>query len=125
MIHPIHPQINTIFVHVTDLERSVHWYSQLLGLKADIDRVKRPVYTFSLSNHASLTLDAGPPDQKPKDFEPLPFPLFNIYTNNIYKSYLFVQDKEILVADSITEYDDFSFFNVYDPDGHLIMICNG
>ncbi|MCP3029333.1 VOC family protein [Halobacillus sp. A5] len=125
MIHPIHPQINTVFVHVTDLEHSVEWYGQLLGIKTDTSFIEKPVYTFSLANHTSLTLGAGPAGNEPKSFQPIPCPLFNIHTNDIHKSYSFVEDREIQIAQSITEYEDFSFFNIYDPDGHIVMICSG
>ncbi|TYP68068.1 VOC family protein [Paenibacillus methanolicus] len=34
MRKPIDNRIDTIFVHVADLNRSVRWYAELLGLEA-------------------------------------------------------------------------------------------
>ncbi|GGF34054.1 hypothetical protein GCM10010954_36370 [Halobacillus andaensis] len=125
MSHPIQPKMNTVFVHVTDLSRSVRWYSQLLDRSVKDEDVRSPVYTFSLSQHTSLTLDAGPSDTEPKTVEPLPYPLFNIYTRDVKRAYSFAREKGLRIAAPVTEFEDLSFFNLYDPDRNIIMICNG
>ena len=50
MESPIRNKINTIFVHVSDLERSVKWYSQLLGQNYDLTAVERPVYNIKIND---------------------------------------------------------------------------
>ncbi|MFG6150502.1 VOC family protein [Halobacillus sp. B23F22_1] len=50
MSHPIYLKMNTVFVHVSDLTRSVRWYSQLLDRSFKEEDVSDPVYTFSYHN---------------------------------------------------------------------------
>ena len=42
---PIQNRIHTIFIHVSDLKASAHWYADLLGQEVDLDDVTRPVYS--------------------------------------------------------------------------------
>ena len=53
-------QINTVFVHVSNLKESVRWYSELLCHEYDLDLVNDPVYNININQHTGLTLDAGP-----------------------------------------------------------------
>lgn len=64
MSSPIMNKMNTIFVHVSDLERSVKWYAELLGQEYDLTAVERPVYNIKIADHTGLTLDAGGGDYK-------------------------------------------------------------
>jgi predicted enzyme related to lactoylglutathione lyase len=121
---PIVNQINTIFVHVSDLKRSVQWYSRLLGQEYDLEMVVDPVHNIVLNHHTGLTLDAGPAGVA-KSVKPGEYPLFNFHTEEIESAFSFVVKMGCQVASMITIFDDFSFFTVRDPDGHVIMICTG
>lgn len=124
MSSPITNKINTIFVHVSDLEQSVKWYSQLLGQDYDSDRIERPVYNIKVADHTGLTLDAGPGGIT-KDSSTNEHPLFNFHTENIDDSYTYVKDLGYKVKSEIIRFDDFSFFTILDPDKNVIMICTG
>lgn len=124
MSSPITNKINTIFVHVSDLEQSVKWYSQLLGQDYDSDRIERPVYNIKVADHTGLTLDAGP-DRITKGPSTNEHPLFNFHTENIDDSYTYVKDLGYKVKSEIIRFDDFSFFTILDPDKNVIMICTG
>ncbi|WP_040979456.1 VOC family protein [Oceanobacillus jeddahense] len=124
MPHSILNQTNTIFIHVSDLERSVIWYSNLLNQQADLSKVSRPVYNLEMNQHTGITLDAGPPGTT-KEISPQPHPLFNFHTDDIHQAYKYIEKLGYTIAAEITEFDDFAFFNVNDPDGNVIMICNG
>ena len=123
MKSPIANRVDTIFVHVTDLERAVRWDSQLLGVEV-WGNIQGPIYIFDMgAGRPGLTLDNhcfdGNYVQKPSEQ-----PLFNLSTHDIYAAYQYVKQ---MGADSLTEiqtYPDLSEFTFKDPDGNIIMICN-
>lgn len=124
MVSPILNKINTIFVPVRDLLRSVEWYTKLLGQEYVATDVSRPVHNLQINHHTGLTLDAGPEGTE-KEFQPLPYPLFNFHTNDIDEAYEYISELNCNIASEIVRFDDFSFFVVSDPDGNQIMICTG
>lgn len=124
MNNPIKNRTNTIFVHVSDLERSVKWYGQLFKLEVDLSEVSRPVYNFRMDQYTGLTLDAGPAG-KTKEIIPASHPLFNFHTDNIRQAYEYIEKLGYHIETEIVEFADFAFFNISDPDGNMIMICNG
>lgn len=57
MQSPIANRVDTIFIHVSDLEKSVHWYSKLLGIAVK-QNIEGPIYTFDMGQgRPGLTLD--------------------------------------------------------------------
>ncbi|MBU5267690.1 VOC family protein [Virgibacillus proomii] len=123
MRSPVINQVNTIFVHVSDLEKSVEWYCKLLGKKFDPNQVKKPVFNISLNEYTGITLDAG--QVETKKFTPLPYALFNLHTNDINESFKFAKESNFKIAQEIIDFGDLAFFNLYDPDKNIIMICTG
>lgn len=121
---PIKNKINTIFVHVSNLEESVKWYCQLLNQEVDLTKVSRPVHNLSMNQYTGLTLDAGPSDAM-KKITPSPHPLFNFHTDDIQRSFEYIRELGYQIESEIVEFDDFAFFNISDPDKNIIMICNG
>ncbi|PFA62814.1 glyoxalase/bleomycin resistance/dioxygenase family protein [Bacillus sp. AFS015802] len=124
MKSPILNQINTVFVHVSNLKESVRWYSELLGQPYELDQVEDPVYNLSINHFTGLTLDAGPEGEK-KDSVKNEHPLFNFHTENIEEAYSYVKELNYEIVSEMTRFDDFSFFVIQDPDGNRVMICTG
>ncbi|XXM73140.1 VOC family protein [Lysinibacillus sphaericus] len=124
MKSPIVNQINTVFVHVSNLKESVRWYSELLGQEYDLNVVEDPVHNMEINHFTGLTLDAGPAGMR-KQLNPLGEPLFNFHTEDIDEAFTFVKEMGVQVAGGIVRFDDFSFFTVKDPDGNVVMICTG
>jgi catechol 2,3-dioxygenase-like lactoylglutathione lyase family enzyme len=124
MKSPINNQINTVFVHVSNLKKSVRWYSELLGQEYDLDAVSDPVYNIKINHHTGLTLDSGP-EGVSKKVDALENPLFNFHTGDIDAAFAFVEEMGYEAAEGIVRFDDFSFFTVRDPDGNVVMICTG
>ncbi|MGD6843417.1 VOC family protein [Bacillus infantis] len=116
-------RMNTVFVHVADLKKSAGWYCKLLGQKVT-EPVENPVYNVKMDGETGLTLDAGScaDGKRPQAG---PNPLFNLHTGDIHKAYSWMEKEGFDVQAGITHFDDFSFFNVKDPDGNIIMICTG
>ncbi|MFS0674834.1 VOC family protein [Ornithinibacillus sp. 179-J 7C1 HS] len=124
MTSPIQNKVNTIFIHVTDLKRSVKWYSELLGQSYDLSTVSRPVYNIPVNQEVGITLDAGPESVR-KTIGELDYPLFNFHTEDIDQAYQYIRQLDYDVASEITRFEDFSFFTVRDPDRNVIMVCTG
>lgn len=124
MNSPIKNQINTIFVHVSNLERSARWYSQLLDQAIDLTRVSEPVHNIKINHYTGLTLDAGPTSIK-KESNPSEYPLFNFHTDDIDHSFAYLKELGFRIESNIVRFDDFAYFNISDPDRNIIMICTG
>lgn len=125
MKSPIHNKINTVFVHVSDLHRSVKWYTQLLGQTYDSNTIEKPVYTIDISESTGLTLDAGPAGISKTSSSSSDYPLFNFHTDDIDESYEYVKTLGFHINSDIVRFEDFSFFTISDPDRYTIMICTG
>lgn len=121
---PIDNKMNTVFVHVKDLERSVQWYNQLLGKSYSKQEIQLPVYNIEIKGQTGLTLDAGPDGNK--QLKPNPYPVFNFHADSIESAYRYVKNElNYAVQTEPVHFEDFSFFTVMDPDGNVIMICTG
>jgi hypothetical protein len=108
---------------VSNLEKSVQWYCELLGQPYDLNSVTRPVYNLQINEHTGLTLDAGPEGATKKSSSE--YPLFNFHTDNIEASYAYVKQLGYDIVSEIIQFDDFSFFTIRDLDGNVLMICTG
>ncbi len=124
MNSPVMNKINTVFVHVSDLEKSVKWYTQLLGQDDDTISIEKPVYNINVVGQTGLTLDAGP-EKVTKKQSTSEYPLFNFHTANIEQSYMYVKELGYDIKSEIVHFDDFSYFMIRDPDRNMIMICTG
>ena len=122
MQSPIANRVDTIFIHVTDLEKSVHWYSKLLGITVK-DAVSGPIYTFDMGpGRPGLTLDNHCFDEG-YELKLLNQPLFNLSATDIHAAYQFVKEMGAEIVTEIQTYPDLSDFTFKDPDGNIIMIC--
>ncbi|MFD1448564.1 VOC family protein [Oceanobacillus profundus] len=122
-ILPIKNQMNGVFVHVSDLKASAKWYCDLLGMDVDLEQVVSPVFNVPLVGTSSLTLDDH-------TFDPFfkhhvsPSPIFNFYAPNIDDAYKYVKEKGIVIVREMEWVEDTAWFNIKDPDGNVVMICN-
>lgn len=122
MKKPIANRVDTIFIHVTDLQKSVEWYSQLLGVEVK-GEVHGPIYTFNMGEgRPGLTLDNHCFDEG-YELKPLNQPLFNLSASDIHEAYQHVKDIGTKYLSDIQHFPDLSEFTFKDPDGNIIMIC--
>lgn len=124
MNHPIENKVNCAFVHVKNLKKTVKWYYNLLGLELNLDEVHSPVHNIPVQGHTSLTLDDHSMDPTFK-FNPTSQVLFNFCTRDIDFAYAFIKEHDIEIVREIERVGDFAWFNFKDPDGNVLMICNG
>lgn len=120
---PIVNKINNVFIHVSNLEKSVEWYSDLLAMPFNKDNVISPVYNIPLTSETGLTLDdhTFDPGFQLRSSEHV---LFNFFVKDIDEAYKFVINKGITIVREIERNGDFAYFNFKDPDGNILMICN-
>lgn len=122
-VSPIHNRVDTIFVHVTNLEHSIRWYSELLGLEIRGDNHPGPIYTLDMgAGRPGITLDNHCLDDH---FEHIPSsqPLFNLSASDIDAAYRHAKKLSTEVSEIVT-FPDLSEFTFKDPDGNIIMVCN-
>ncbi len=123
MVSPIHNRVDTIFVHVTDLEKSIRWYSELFGIELKEGEHKGPIYTFNMGDgRPGITLDNHCFDSN-YEFIPSNQPLFNLSTTDIYAAYEHVKKIGGEIVTEIEVFPDLSDFTFKDPDGNIIMVC--
>ncbi|TYS69142.1 VOC family protein [Sutcliffiella horikoshii] len=120
---PIKNQMNGVFIHVSNLSKSAKWYSDLLGLDLNPELVQSPVYNIPLVGSSSLTLDDHTFDPGFKHV-PSNAPLFNFYAPDIDEAYQYIQSKGIEVTREIEWVGETAWFNIKDPDGNVVMVCN-
>ncbi|MEF3306044.1 VOC family protein [Paenibacillus sp. GYB003] len=123
MPKPIENRIDTVFVHVTNLETAVRWYAELLGVDVGEGPFAGPIYTFGMGpGRPGLTLDDHclEPDYA---FVPSNQPLFNLSAADIDAAYEHVRRLGAEIVTDIQTYPDLSDFTFKDPDGNIIMVC--
>ncbi|MGG3280040.1 VOC family protein [Paenibacillus solani] len=122
MQSPIANRVDTIFIHVRDLEKSVHWYSKLLGIEVKSE-IQGPIYTFDMGpGRPGITLDNHCFDED-YELKTSNQPLFNLSAVDIDAAFQFVKDLNAELVTNIQTYSDLSEFTFKDPDGNLLMIC--
>ncbi|MGG3123067.1 VOC family protein [Priestia megaterium] len=120
---PISCKVNNVFIHVRNLEKSAEWYSELLGLSFDKEKVVSPVYNVPVTTETGLTLDDHSFDPR-FNLVPSDHVLFNFFVEDIDKAYDFIKSKNITIVKEIERIHDFAYFNFVDLDGNVLMICN-
>ena len=106
-------RIDTVFVEVNDLNYSVKWYTDVLGLKM---RWNRNGYAAFSVGETALTLVQAT-NVTPSKHSP-----FNFFTTNIYEVHQFLLENEV-ETEEVAEYEDIVTFDFKDPDGHILGFC--
>lgn len=106
-------RIDTVFLEVSDLDYSINWYTEVLGLTL---RWNRNGYAAFTVGETSLTL------VKSKDVIPAKHYPFNFCTINIDEIHKFLVEHKVDTED-IADYDDMSTFDFKDPNGHILCFC--
>jgi predicted enzyme related to lactoylglutathione lyase len=121
---PIKNEVNAVFVHVQDLKKSVEWYSSILSLDIDLEKVNSPVHNIPVNGRTGLTLDDHTFDPGYR-FQPIETPCFNFFAPDIDEAYNFVKEKGAEIVKEIERIgDNFAYFTFKDIDGNVLMVCN-
>lgn len=121
MSEPILNQVGTIWIPVRNLEHSVRWYAEKLGLKL----------AYHWGTGADFLVGEGPmlitlfqkDDMVPLGLidEATGTPCFGFSTNDIKHTHALLSGRGVEVS-GIREYDMVSAFNITDPDGNRIGV---
>ena len=120
---PIKNQMNGVFIHVNNLKKSAEWYCELIGLEVDLENIKSPVFNVPITGTTSLTLDDHSFDPHFIHYTSTN-PIFNFYAPNIEDAYQHIKEKGYKVVREIEWHYETAWFNVEDPNGNVVMICN-
>lgn len=112
-------RIDTVFLPVTDIERSIDWYTTRLGLKLRWHLKEHGYAALDIAEgETPMTLVQVASDQfiAPKS-EP-----FNFYSPNIQLTYEAFKQAGIEVS-TLNEDGVVTFFQFKDPDGNPLGVC--
>jgi len=123
LFKPIENRIDTIFVHVTDLERSIKFYCDLFRMKVKEGVHTGPIFTLNMGEgRPGITLDNHCFDEDYK-FVPSNQPIFNLSSSDINEAFLHVTEMGAEIITEIVTYPDLAEFSFKDPDGNILMVC--
>jgi predicted enzyme related to lactoylglutathione lyase len=118
---PILNTISTIFINVTNMNRSIQFHNEVLGLQS---REVRPgpensIYSLSMNKGSEVLLD----DNRFRNGEDYKI-LCMFAAKNIDDSKAYLELNGVQIFTDIERYGSVAFFTVEDPDGNVIMICS-
>ncbi|CAG7616059.1 hypothetical protein PAESOLCIP111_01860 [Paenibacillus solanacearum] len=117
---PVAARIKGVFIDVKEMKAMAAWYADLLALPLDENTSEEAIYPIPVTRGPGLLLDHN--RHRHNDSFTIPF-MFDC--RSVDEAYAFVEANGIEVFGSIERHGEFAFFTVKDPDGHLVMICEG
>jgi catechol 2,3-dioxygenase-like lactoylglutathione lyase family enzyme len=104
--------VPAVFVHVSNLKKSVEWYSSLLG-KEMPEKIRGDIHIFGLDNGANIFL------VHTKTPKPSPQVLCSLPSPDLDKARAFFDKNQV-------EYEDVTEETVHfrDLDGNILMACS-
>lgn len=118
-VHPIKNHIGGVFMHVSNMERSVNWYHKLFGLP-NRSSVTDKVHEIAMNGGSGLVLDQHGYDRGLSMAER---PILMLQSPDVHAAYRFAKQNGIPIEWEIEQYPGMAFFTLRDPDGNLLMIC--
>lgn len=113
MSSSLEPRVPAVFVPVRSMERSIEWYSKLLGLPTP-DDYNGEMHLFRLRSGASIVLQRHDPVRCS------PHVLFSLASSDVDAVCRFLEENGIAVVE-INRSPGGSTVQFKDPDGHLLM----
>ncbi len=116
---PIDNEVESVFVHVSELRRSAEWYSMVMGLPLLEERLNGGnVYWMKLQGGTGIILD-----DNGSNTPETPRVRFMYKTSDVEKSYRFLENQEVRPLYPIERpHPGLAFFMFTDPDGNSLMV---
>ncbi|MDF2660159.1 MAG: hypothetical protein K0Q94_2950 [Paenibacillus sp.] len=118
-IHPIRNKMGGVFMHVSNMERSVNWYHKLFGMP-ERSSVTDKVHALAMEGGTGFVLDQHGYDRK---LAPADRPMLMLDSPDVHAAYRFLQEIGVKLDSRIEEYPNMAFFTFRDPDNNLLMVC--
>lgn len=118
MPSPIRRHIGQVFIPVSDLERSAHWYAQVLAFEPQAFSHEDRILDIPVEEGPRLALDASRPG-----FTADGPPRFFFWTDDIAATVQHLRHLDVRVASDIEDIGSVSFVQFEDPDGNPLMVC--
>lgn len=116
MANPVQNKVGCIFIPVSNLEKARDWYCKLLDLPADGDIIYGHLYILPMQGASNIVLDS-------KIYSPekvIQVPFIQLVTADIEASYAYMKEHNV---ELLTNIENGHWFNIKDPDGNVLMIC--
>lgn len=114
---PLDNRIGCVFVPVSDMERSMTWYSTVFGLPAGEPSHDGGIYDVEMAGETGLILDANRPVGNSSQ------PLCYFWTDDLAATAQFLRDNDVTVLTDPEDIGSVSFLVFEDPDGNRLMAC--
>ncbi|MGM0883255.1 MAG: VOC family protein [Bacillota bacterium] len=118
-VHPIRNKVGGVFMHVSNMERSINWYHKLFGM-SDRSVSTEKVHAISMDGGSGFVLDQNGYDSG-LSTEDRAILMFD--SPDVGAAYKFVKESGIEIVEDIMHFPGMAFFTFRDPDGNLLMIC--
>jgi len=116
MTNPIQNHIRGVFIPVKNIENARDWYCNLLDLPTDGEIYFEHIYVLPMQGGTNIVLDSKIYSSN----NVYKTPVIQLATNNIEKSYDYIKSQGVEI---ITDIQNGHWFNIKDPDGNVLMIC--
>lgn len=119
---PIKNKVGSIFIPVTDLERSRSWYCQVIGLNEEDCTIMNGHLCPLPMQGTGIILDTMPKwrSDQPGEATSIKAPVLMLLTEDLSGSLAYMKK---IGAALVTEIEHEHWFVVKDPDGNKLMIC--
>lgn len=116
MNQPIKSKMNGVFIPVSSIEDARDWYCRLFDVPNDGEIFFGHIYVIPLEGSVNIILDSKiyTPDCVYK------VPSIQLASDNIQQSYEYVRS---LGIEPLTSIQNDQWFNIQDPYGNVLMIC--
>ncbi|MFF2888688.1 VOC family protein [Paenibacillus sp. NPDC057967] len=116
MTNPVQNKLGCVFIPVSNLEKARDWYCKLLDLPTDGDIIYGHLYILPMQGPSNIVLDS-------KIYSPekvIQVPFIQLVTADIEASYAYMKEHNV---ELLTNIENGHWFNIKDPDGNVLMIC--
>lgn len=118
--------ISSIEVPVSDLKKSVDWYTRILGLEVQYEDATTAMLTFNAIGVPGVYLcqtEASDRLQFVNTNTNITHSIIDFYTADLQQFYDFLIEQQVEVG-KLNVHGDFGGFGFRDPDGNLLSACN-
>lgn len=116
MNNPIKNDIGAVFIPVSDIEKARDWYCDVLGLPLDGEIFQGHIYVLPMKG-TGIVLDSKIYSEERVST----VPMFHFNSDNIEEAFQYLKGKH--QVEIVSDIQHGHYFNIKDPDGNTLMIC--